>query len=381
MDRDYFSSRTYDQSRETFRGLLATIRGRWPGAVLTAHRVDDDEDLTIDVIEAPAEGGESGPGRQRIVILTCGQHGVEAFVGAAMLRLFTAEFLDRLDPRTTGLILVHAINPWGMRHFRRVDRDNVDLNRNFVWDWGATRGANPDYRRIAGLLAPEGKIDSALSERVRFYAGVTRATVSGQIEAFKRATLLGQYEFPRGLYYGGTAPSPSTTVMTSLYRRTMERYAQVLHLDMHTGYGPADLMNVVGSAHEPRGSIELQQAFAYPRVVAATPGEFYGILGDMIDYVYLLARRDFPRLRLYAASFEFGTVGDSLLSGLESLRRMVAENRACWNGARRGADAENIQQDFVALFAPSSRRWREAALANARQAFAGILRAEGFITG
>ncbi len=97
-----------------------------------------------------------------------------------------------------------------------------------------------------------------------------------------------------------------------LYRQALQAYDQILHLDMHTGYGPRYQMSLVNSVLETTTSQEFVQKFDYPLVVAANREEFYAIRGDMIDYVYALRNGEFPGKKLYATSFEFGTLGDRL---------------------------------------------------------------------
>ena len=149
---------------------------------------------------------------------------------------------------------------------------------------------------------------------------------------------------------------------------------------MHTGYGPRYQMSVVNSWMEPRESKELERQFSYPLVVKTNQSEFYSIRGDMIDYVYALVHNEFPDKRLYATSFEFGTMGDSFFATLRSLRTMILENQMYWFGARNRKARKRIERDFQELFAPREERWRAKALADARQAFQGILRAEGFLS-
>ena len=48
--------------------------------------------------------------------------------------------------------IVHALNPVGFSWVRRVNEDNVDLNRNFV-DW-TSPPRNDAYADIADLLVP-----------------------------------------------------------------------------------------------------------------------------------------------------------------------------------------------------------------------------------
>ncbi len=351
---------TYKESRQQFWGSMQPIAHRWPQARLIRHPIDH-EDLTIDVIQA-----EPGGTPDRVLVITTGQHGMEGYAGSAMLELFVREHLDRLDPASTGLILVHAINPWGMKHYRRVDQDNVDLNRNFLADWARLdRSINRGYREARSFF-----VDGAGG----FYGGFLRTLTRLGVKGLKGATLLGQYEFPQGIYYGGSRYQPSTRVMIDLYRQALQQYDQVLHVDIHTGYGPRYQMSIVNSALEPRQPSTLVEQFGYPLIVRTTPDEFYAIQGDMIDFVYQMAQRDYPTRRLYSTCFEFGTLGDSLLAGVESLRRMVQENRAYQSGAREADPA------FRELYCPTEERWRQKAQEDMRQALTGILRAEGFIS-
>jgi hypothetical protein len=369
---------SYEESRARFRGEIQRVRKLWPGARLEGHRLAlaEDDDLTIDWIEAdPLER------REKLLILTTGEHGIEGRVGSAMLCLFLAEFLPRLEPQSTGLLFVHAINPWGMKHGRTSNARNVDLNRNFVRDPDAFDPAiNPDYGRLGSTLNPEGPIRSLFWSNVSFFLRLLWHMAALGTGRLRQAALLGQYRFPSGIYYGGEALQEETRVLIDLYRRHIRGHERVVHLDMHTGYGPRYQMGLVNSALEPRDSQELARRFGYPLAVKADPSEFYPIQGDMIDYVYTLVGEEFPEVGLYATSFEFGTLGDSLPAALRSLRAVVFENRMHRFGAGNQGVREWVEGEFRELYVPQEERWRAAAVADARQAFEGILGTEGFLS-
>lgn len=136
---------SYEVSRRRFRASLERVQRLWPAAKHVCRSLDPvEDDLTLDWIEA---GALQKP--EKVLVFTLGEHGIEGFVGSAMLELFIEEFLPNLDPSTTGLLLVHSINPWGMKHRRRTNANNVDLNRNFVWDENdLDPGLNLNYARI-----------------------------------------------------------------------------------------------------------------------------------------------------------------------------------------------------------------------------------------
>jgi hypothetical protein len=374
FNQSLFFPANYETSRQRFRGYLERIRVRLPGAQLVTRPLAAEAGLSLDWIEA-------GPlqKKEKVLLFTQGEHGVEAFVGSAMLALFMEEFLPGLDPASTGLVLVHAINPWGMQHLRRVNAANVDLNRNFVWDEKSLDPTtNPDYARVNRFLNPPRPAAGALGMQLAFAGGLLREILRLGVARFRSATLLGQYRFSGGIYYGGETLQEETRSVMDLFRQAVTGYERILLLDMHTGYGPRYRMSVVNSAFEPRDSHELSAAFGYPNVVKSNPSEFYAIQGDMIDYIYTLAGRIAPEKHLYATTFEFGTFGDSFGAVLRSLRAMVFENQAYWYGVKNEQLKTRLAREMMEMFNPQEANWQTRALENGRAAFKGILRAEGF---
>jgi hypothetical protein len=137
---DYFEARAAFRAQDTRSGArLAAhpIQGRGPNG----------EDLSID----SARFGAARP--RSLLLLTAGVHGIEAPAGSALLQLWLAEFSANL-PAETGVLLVHALNPWGFAHGRRTNENNVDLNRNAVSTFPGP--VNPDYARINRWLNPGG---------------------------------------------------------------------------------------------------------------------------------------------------------------------------------------------------------------------------------
>jgi len=364
---------TYEQSRERFHDNLTSVRDLWPAGRLTSHSLPDGEDLSIDWISASATKR-----KDKLLILTTGEHGIEGYVGSAMMQLFIEEYLSRLDPTETGLLLVHIINPWGMKHHRRVNANNVDLNRNFVKENAPLIPSNPDYAPLDSFLNPPRPFRNPTLHKLAMILRVPGLILRFGVAKFRAATLLGQYRFPKGVYFGGQELQEETLTMMEQYREHIRDYAQVLHLDMHTGYGPRYQMTLVNSCHEKMTSEEAIRRCMYPRVAAATTQEFYAIQGDMIDYLYPITREEFPDKHYYATTFEFGTFGESLLDNIRELRTMIFENRAHWFGARPSARAW-LAREFDELYCPSEPAWFEKAQTDARQAIAGILKAEGYI--
>lgn len=74
-------------------------------------------------------------------------------MGAAVQLALLDELLAL--PDDVALVLVHAINPYGFAHVRRVDGQNIDLNRNFLRPGETWTGAPDGYAELDALLNPE----------------------------------------------------------------------------------------------------------------------------------------------------------------------------------------------------------------------------------
>jgi hypothetical protein len=362
---------TYESARDQFRATLASISNRWAGSRLLSHPLAESPELTIDVITANATGE-----KQKLLILTTGLHGIEGYVSSAVLQLFINEYLPRLDHETTGLLLVHPINPYGMKHRTRVNKNSVDLNRNFEDDLDSLKPLNQYYESLAHLLNPSRPLKSPFYEKLAFTWNVLKALPKGA-QHIREAALMGQYRVHNGMYFGGFEHQEETKFVQDLFLNSIEDYSQVVLVDIHTGYGPRWQMTLVNPPSEKMTSKETATKFKVPLVAGVNPDEFYTIHGDMVEYFHNMVESKYPGKKLYAGAFEFGTYGDSLLEGIHSLRTTALENSLRWFG---GSDAarEWIKREYDELFMPSDPKWWQKVQADARQAFEGILSAEGY---
>ena len=167
--------------------------------------------------------------------------------------------------------------------------------------------------------------------------------------------------------------------MIDLFRQALEKYRTVIHLDMHSGYGPRYLMSITVVPLEPLHSAALSAKFDYPLVLRGDHQEFYATHGDMTEYFYKLRNEKFPEKQVFSCAFEFGTYGESLLARIRSLRTMIFESQLYWHGARDQKTAAKIRHEFQELYFPAEEKWREKTIADSKQAFQGILTAYGIL--
>lgn len=370
--KDLFPS-SYEESRARFLGDAATLRERWKDVNHQATTLSGHPSLSMDVVLAePAT-------KQNLIILSTGLHGIEGYVGSAMLKLFIDQYLPRLNAQNTGLLFIHAINPFGMNIRRRYNENNVDLNRNFIWEEKYDSGMNPEYDSLFPLLNPQKPVKNLLLSDAAFVASLIKSIFSFGIPRIKAGTLAGQYRHQAGIQFGGIASQETAAAVKKLLNEALSEYQQVVHIDLHTGYGPRYQMSMVNSTREPRSSGELSTKFGYPLVLAATPSEFYEITGDVTEYLYKLRDERHPVKELYATGFEFGTFGDSLPAQIRSLRATILENRNVHHPSPSKKVHQQIRAEYEELFLPTESKWREKAIADCIQGYNGILSAYGLI--
>ncbi len=359
---------SYEHSRERFRSRLEMLLSRWPASRLTSMSLPEDPGLTTDILAADASVS-----RDRLIILSTGLHGIEGYLGSAVLELFFEEYLHQLDPQRTGLLLIHAINPWGMKHLQRNNPENVDLNRNFIEaDFSSLLHFNTDYPALSHFFNPPRPLEHLSREKLAFAVQTVKKLLTFGPRRIREAALMGQYCLPEGIYFGGRTLQPETKAMMALYRSAFVGYRQIIHLDMHTGYGPRDQMTLVISPHETMTTAEITARYGAPRVAAANPDEFYTMKGDMTDWEYQLVQREFPGAQFFGAACEFGTFGESILAGARSLRITIFRNQVNQHGGNLTA-TRWVDREYRELYLPAEPAWFKKAMSDARHTFDKML--------
>ncbi len=332
----------YTAARARFRSSSLAL-----GAGLEEHpigqRGPEGEELTIDVARLGADDA------RRVLVISSGLHGVEGFLGSAVQAALLEEELGGWrPPRGAALVLIHALNPYGYAWIRRVNEDNVDLNRNFLLPDQAYRGAPERYPELDPFFNPPRRPSTLEPFKLKAAALIAR----NGLAALKETLPVGQYEYPKGLFFGGAGPSRTLQILDGHLGRWIGAAEQVLHLDFHSGLGPWATYKLFLNREldDPR-SQWLSDVFGDDVVEAWDPGATsYAIRGGMGTW----CRHRFPDTAYDQLTAEFGTY--HILRVVEALRR---ENMAhFW--AREGDTAiPRAKANLKETFAPSEIDWRE----------------------
>ena len=358
----------YEDIRAHLQDLSAGL-----GADIHSHPIDEQDGLYIDTFYLPASQAQTN-----LVVLTTGVHGIEGYIGSVMLDVFFGEIYPTLDPDNTGVLVVANVNPYGMKYMRRYNENNVDLNRNFILDWDSfDLASNKEYPKVDTFLGPTGKIGNALWHEVGFYLSLGKTAITDGADTISDALLTGQYEYPQGVYYGGTGDEASTVYLKDVFARCLEsEYENIVHIDIHSGYGPRYNMVIFNSVFETLTEAESVAAFGYDHIIAYDSESFYATTGDTTDFFYRLADSVDSEKTLFSTCFEFGTIGDAFFDTILSLKYTVDENRNHWYPTQNKTSAEILRQNYLELYYPTETAWREKTVEDFIAATRGILSAK-----
>lgn len=339
---------SYAAARARFRQLAGAAGARLE-AFPVAGTGPDGTDLTTDV----AVFGADRP--RRVLIVSSGLHGVEGFFGSGAQAAWLARGLGGWSPGPgEAVVFLHALNPYGFAWVRRFDEGNVDLNRNFLLDGQAYAGSPALYPRLNALLNPDGPPGRADFFTARAVAAILRHGMP----ALKAAVAGGQYDFPRGLFYGGRAPSPCRLLLAENLPTWVGDAPHVLHVDFHTGLGRwATYRLLLDPGVSPDRAAWVRQTFGADLVERSDPsGVAYPTRGDIGTW----CRSLFPGRTYDALCAEFGTYPP-----LRVLAALRAENRA-HHGLPPGSPAlDRARRGLMEAFAPGDPAWRAGAVERA----------------
>ena len=343
------------------------------GAQSESYAIDEADGLYIDSFYIPSQGAQTN-----LIVLTTGVHGMEGYIGSVMLDVFFREIWPGLDHSDTGVLVVANVNPYGMKYLRRYNENNVDLNRNFILDWDTfDLSSNKEYPKVRSFLEPTGPIRNALWHEAGFYLSLGKTAITHGADTISDALLTGQYESPQGVYYGGSGDEASTVYLKDVFSRCLDSaYENIVHIDIHSGYGPRYDMVIFNSVYETMNEQESQAAFGYDYVIAYDSEDFYATTGDTTDFFYRLAEQKGTGTALFSTCFEFGTVGDSFFDTILSLKYTVDENRDHWYPTANKTAAQVVHENYMELFYPTETAWREETVRDFAQAARGVLEAK-----
>lgn len=301
------------------------------------------------------------------LFLVSGTHGVEGYFGSAA----QIDALNRgiTAPEGMKIVMVHAINPYGFAWNRRVTEDNVDLNRNFI-DRTAPAPENAAYAQLKDAINPPSLAPDALraaDDALRAYVQAHGAF------ALQEAITRGQYAYPGGIYFGGSAETWSARTIRTIFHEHGKHLERVAMIDFHTGLGPrgAGEMIIEYAPGDPADA----RARAWWGAMARSTKAGESLSADLTGTMDAAFMQAFGSCReATVAALEVGTENTTVV-----FRALRADNWLHAHGDPRGPDAGAIRKACRDAFYCDADDWKEAVLGHARWAIDRAV--EGFWRG
>ncbi len=315
------------------------------------------EKLAIDVLRIGPEDA------RKIFLSISGTHGVEGFCGSGIQvgTLLTEQWHDL--PPDTAMVMIHAINPFGFAWLRRVNEDNVDLNRNHVKQ-GAAYPDNPGYECLREAICPllwDECTKAATAKAFHAYSD-RHGTM-----ALQQAVTGGQYSDPKGVFYGGARITWSAEMLYNIVRQHTAGARHLVCVDYHSGLGPYGYGELISEHPEGHPSASrlaawLGEEVTFPDNGSSTSTPVVGTNAVGIANC-LTPGTDFTMLTLEYGTFPIDQVLDSVRAD-------------CWLHAHGQLDSSKGQIIKAAIrrcFYPDQDDWKMAVWNRAVEVQARIL--------
>ena len=340
-------SKNYQEAKIKFSDALQSLKSK--GYPIYHEELDikeldpDGNNLYIDVVWI------GNPNAEKLYMSTSGIHGVEGFAGSA-IQLKVME-MCKLESENVAFAFIHVLNPWGMSWIRRENESNVDLNRNFLQSNEKYEGSHPHYKKLDPLINVK-KVPSqsdCFNIKMIFHSlfyGKTRT---------KQAYAEGQYDFPKGLHFGGFQLEKGPNCFVNWLNKKLINVKKCIWIDLHTGLGESgeDCLLVDLATNDER-FIELKNQKFGNRIMSLDPkaGIAYQIRGGMQKGVELR----FPNIEWVSITQEFGT-----LSSVNVIKSLRAENSWTHYSNKHGKDILKhwSKKAVLEAFRPSDTKWEE----------------------
>ena len=357
MSASHWFSKSYTEAKKRFHESVDQLESLGHQVQRDSLSLDlvgpDGEDLTIDIAVLGSLTSN------KLLLYTSGIHGVEGFAGSAIQLSVIDMLKNQKLIEDYCIIFVHIINPFGMAWHRRVNENNVDMNRNFI----NTHSGEPDgYKKIDKFLNPN---TIPKKFELSFYIDGIKLILKYGFTNFKQWFAQGQYTRPSSLQYGGDKLQKGPKLLIDWLRKNLKETQMIFGIDLHTGLGKSGYDTILISDQIGEADYELLQNLYGSHIAPLDPnkGVGYHVTGDIHSGI----SSEFPSIKWLTITQEFGTYGPVTV-----FKNLRAENR--WTQNNKLNDPLDIMKhwsrnNLLRTFNPDSRKWHESLIVRGKIVF------------
>jgi hypothetical protein len=308
------------------------------------------EDMAIDV----AWLGERNA--RKVLVTISATHGVEGLYGSGCQTAWLQQFKSENLPVDTAVLVIHALNPYGFSWLRRVNEDNMDINRNHV-NFEAGPPANEGYEDIHKWLLPD---EWTPASQLNLQQKILGYLAQKGVRAGTRAVTGGQYRHADGIFYGGTQLCWSNRQLNHLAHKYLQHAQLIAVLDHHTGLGPSGHTELICRHPVDSQALALARQWWGADVTSPASGESASEVIDgnvRMAFVHLC-----PQATVVAIAMEVGTQAQT-----QVMASLFADNWLYQKGDPHSAQGAAIRQQVRDAFFVDTPEWREQVMTRAMQ--------------
>ncbi len=343
-------SNSYAQARQKFLSAAKTA-GLQVDSNIHPLKGRDGEELAMDVVFDGASDAT------RLLIISSACHGVEGYCGSGVQihALNNPAWREAAQAQGVAVLYIHALNPHGFSHVRRVTHENVDINRNFQ-DFSKPLPENTAYQEIHAILLPEvWPPDEANT------AAITQYITEHGMKGFQAAVSRGQHAYSDGLFFGGHAPTWSNLTLRQVLQKYAQRCEKLAWIDLHTGLGPSGVGERIFSCADDVAAFQRAKAWWGPGITSIYDGS--STSAYLTGLMWMSAYQECPQAQYTGIAMEYGTQPQEKV--MHALR---ADHWLHLHPEAPAALRQQIKQDLMDAFYIDTDTWRTQIVSQAMQA-------------
>lgn len=285
----------------------------------------------------------------KILVISSGTHGIEGYCGSFLQCALLEDSLAARVQDRCALMLIHGVNPHGFAWRRRVNENNVDLNRNFI-DHDQPYPVNEGYREISHFLEPQ-EWQEGTSQEITNHLVSTARQHREDPRWLQAALSGGQYEFPDGQFFGGTEPQWSNLRIREL-AQTHLTDRHVVWIDLHTALGAYGTGQCIVELEEGSDASRRAEALWGARVgnMRTSGSVSVHVAGSILNGLEEMLGE-----RVFGTGLEFGTV-----EGMEVPQALIQDQWLHRYGEVDSEFGRRTKERMMKAFYPDDARWRRS---------------------
>lgn len=271
-------SNDYFHSRERFRNLSKASHLK-----TSFEYIDKKQDLTIDFSFI------KGKDPSKLLIYICGIHGVESYTSSSIILNILMQYKDKLLSKLMpNILFVHGYNPFGFAKHRRVNNNNIDLNRNVIltkkeWDDVLNRDINiVGYEDLKDYIFNIPPNDGSWMDTLKWIFYSSYYYIIKGTTYISKAFITGQYHDKNGVYFGGFEMQNEHKIFYKFIIENkkiniydLNKLKQVIIVDVHSGLGPSGL-----------DTLMIDTIKEYELIKPIIPSNIYNVSNGRLDITF-----------------------------------------------------------------------------------------------